>query len=248
MRDREACLVTLSRRVAAVMAAILLSLPLSAVVSAAEPPAGVLLDGTVTASVARGDGSGPLAGAEVRLTARLDDFPDQMLQELTATADASGIATFSGVARPDTGGPVVHLSLQASLTTSSVDANGCTVSESWLGQTVDVVAAATVAVAIDAFPASSVSCPPSPSPSPNAAARPSNRPAPSRAAAVAATARPGTTPPATDALGDEPTNGAMPAMVVALGALLLVIGAAATTRPHGAAHRRRWQAHPRRRD
>lgn len=224
-------------------AAVILALSGVATVLGAEPPPGVLLDGVVNVTAAKGAGEGPLAGAEVRLVARVNDFPDGVLQELVATTDAGGLATFTGVARPDEGGPPVHLSLQTSTSTTTTDAKGCTVSDSWFGQSVDVAAAAVVAVTIEAFPSSSISCPPSPRPSAT----------PGAVLGTVGTPRPGRTPPPTDAeMGGTSAPSASVGLVV-LGVLLLVLGGVAAQPRRSWArqtHRRRPHlphGHPRRR-
>jgi hypothetical protein len=205
--------------VAALAAATVIALGSLVPVLGAEPPPGVVLDGVVTVTAARAPaaGGGGLGGAEVRLVARLNDFPEGILQELSATADAAGIATFTGVARPAEGGPAVHLTAQASTTTTATDANGCTVSESWFGQSGDVLAAPTVALVVEAFPASSIACPP-PSPSPSGSVL-----------GAVGTPRPATTPPPTDT-APPPASPSTASVGLVVGGLLMLVLAAASAR------------------
>ena len=82
---------------------------------AAEPPADVVFDGTVTV-IFTDLHAGALPGADVTLVARRPDLgEDDGIQELAGTTDADGVAIFSGVARPDDGAPPVTLDARAHL-------------------------------------------------------------------------------------------------------------------------------------
>jgi len=82
---------------------------------AAEPPADVVFDGTV--SVFFTDlSAGVLPDADVTLVARRPDLgADEVIQELAGTTDADGIVVFSGAARPADGAPAVTLDARAHL-------------------------------------------------------------------------------------------------------------------------------------
>jgi hypothetical protein len=82
---------------------------------AAEPPADVVFDGTVTV-IFTDLNVGALPDADVTLIARRPDLgEDDVIQELAGTTDADGVAVFSGVARPDDGAPPVTLDARAHL-------------------------------------------------------------------------------------------------------------------------------------
>jgi hypothetical protein len=121
------------RRTSAPGALVLLALLLAAPVAAAEPE-GVLFDGAVSVTVVDGAGGAPVPNAEVTLRAYRTDFPeDPDLALLDATADASGVATFTGVPYPDAGGPAVYLAVAAYREVESLDEDGCVVFERWEG-------------------------------------------------------------------------------------------------------------------
>lgn len=82
---------------------------------AAEPPADVVFDGTVTV-VFTDLHAGALPDADVTLVASRPDLgQDAVIQELTGTTDADGVAVFNGVARPAGGAPPVTLDARAHL-------------------------------------------------------------------------------------------------------------------------------------
>ena len=142
---------------------VVLALVAAGPVAAAEPPAGVVLDATVTVTVVADQADGsvaqPLEGAAVVLRAVTNDFPDDPIQELTGTTDAAGVATFEGVARADAGGPEVFLSAEASIESSSTDGE-CIVTESWFGIVGDVPSSDGLDIPVTALPSSSIVCPP----------------------------------------------------------------------------------------
>ncbi len=130
--------------------------------AAGSPPAGVVLDAAVTVTVTRNAADGgaePLAGATVDLIVYVSDFPEAPIQELTAIADAAGVAAFAGVARGDGSGPVVHLAAQAQLERILPDGE-CLTSESWYGLVSDVESADGLDIPVLADAASSIVCPP----------------------------------------------------------------------------------------
>jgi hypothetical protein len=143
-------------RVALVVLAGLLSLltgiPGSAF--AADLPADVVTDGTVTVVVSDPQASGaPLEGVTVILTAQRPDLVDDpVIQELTGLTGADGHVVFDGVARPADGAPPVILDAQA-----AVEIPTDCGSQRWTGAGT-ALAAATVdlPVAIDAGDASCV--------------------------------------------------------------------------------------------
>jgi hypothetical protein len=94
---------------------------------AADPPADVVLDGSLTVRfVAEGDGS-PLAGADVIVEASRPAVDPVAFQTLSGTTDADGLAAFSGVARAADGADPVTLAVSATLTR----ANDCGGSETF---------------------------------------------------------------------------------------------------------------------
>ncbi len=130
--------------------------------SAAEPPAGVVLDATVsvTATAAAEDGgSSPLADATVTLIAYVTDFPEDPIQELTATTGLDGSAAFEGVARADGGAPPVHLAAQVLRETIEPDGD-CVQAISWFGMVSDVESVDGLDIQVETFPSSSIACPP----------------------------------------------------------------------------------------
>lgn len=144
--------------------AVALALAVAGPVAAAEP-AGVVLDGTLSVSVREPSTDGgatpgaAVPGARVQLVAYLTDFiEDPAIQVLEATTDASGSASFSGVARPDAGGPDVYLAFDAFREVRSEDEELCAETRSWSGNAIDVPSLPTEPVAIVANPASSKVC------------------------------------------------------------------------------------------
>ncbi len=165
---RVRVLICLARRSLATVTsvALVLALALSTPVAAAEPPAGVLLDGTATVVVREPSPDGgatqgtAIEGAAVTLVAYLDD-PAATIGEWSGTTDAGGTVVFESVARPDDGGPVVHLAADAYREVVTHD-NGCVTTRSWSGATAGVIAAATVEVPVEVLAASSIECTPPP--------------------------------------------------------------------------------------
>ena len=100
----------------------------ASVALAADPPADVVLDGTVTVTFADptvDDGTG-IAGASVTLEARRPDLgADVVIQTLDGTTDPAGQAVFDGVARPADGAPPVELAVTASVSRVTVTNEGC---------------------------------------------------------------------------------------------------------------------------
>jgi hypothetical protein len=98
---------------------------------AAEPPAGVAFDGVVTVVFhdPEYDNGNGIEGADVTLTVVDLAAPDVVIQEEQGTTDATGVASFTEIARPTD--PSVELELQATAVRdrSFVDAEGCTVVE-----------------------------------------------------------------------------------------------------------------------
>ena len=189
---------------------------LSALVGLGSPtlaaiPPDVALDATVVVVVSKpGDGSAagaPVAGATVAIRATRDG---EVIQELSGTTGSDGRAALSGVARASGGSPVT-ITITASREQQTVDASGCTTAASWSGQATVPVSATAVEVAIVATAASSIQCPP---------------PGNIGGSVLAATGRPRTTPPPTDAIGgsggDRPRSG----LVLAVAGALLLAGAA----------------------
>jgi hypothetical protein len=146
--------------------------------AAADPPADVVLDAVVTVHQADPD-EGPIAGATVTLTAyRTAAAP---IQTVTATTNASGDATLSGVARATDGAPAVLFDVRSDKTSSLVDANGCTETASWSSERASLTAGPTTDIVLEpAAKSISFDCP-----------EPSGQ-------VQAATGRPQITPPSTD--------------------------------------------------
>ena len=176
--------------------------------AAADPPADTVLDAIVTVHQADPD-EGPIAGATVTLTAYRD--PAAPMQIVTATTNASGDATLSGVARATDGAPAVVLDVRSDKTSSLVDPNGCTETASWSSEKTGVAAGPVTDIVLDpAAKSISLDCP-----------------AP-RGEVQAATGRPQITPPSTDvAPGAARVEGRTPFLPI----LLVLLGAAATTVP-----------------
>jgi hypothetical protein len=176
--------------------------------AAADPPADVVLDAVVTVHQVDPD-EGPIAGATVTLTAyRTAAAP---IQAVTATTNASGDATLSGVARATDGAPAVLLDVRSDKTSSRVDANGCTETASWSSETAGLTAGPTTDIVLEpAAKSISFDCP-----------EPSGQ-------VQAATGRPQITPPSTDlAPGAARVEGRTPFLPI----LLVLLGAAASTVP-----------------
>ena len=94
--------------IAALLAA-LLATTLALPVLAADPPADVVLDGTVTVTFIDPEDDGPIADAHITLVARRPDLgEDSIIQTLTGQTDADGKAVLTSVARPDDGAPPVE--------------------------------------------------------------------------------------------------------------------------------------------
>ncbi|HSL35028.1 MAG TPA: hypothetical protein VK871_15355 [Candidatus Limnocylindrales bacterium] len=195
---------------------------------AVVPPADVVLDSTVT--VRHVDAfDGPIAGATITVTSYRD--PAAPIQTLTATTDAGGRASLTGVARPADGAEPVLLDIRSDLATTSVDDAGCTATESWFAGMTTVPAAPEVEVLLDSTAKSlEVSCP-EPTDLP-AETDPSDDPGagPFDGGVLAATGRPQITPPATDSVvvadrpAGTPAAGGLLAALLA-GAVALVVPA-----------------------
>jgi hypothetical protein len=120
------------RRLFAAAAATALILASTVPALAVEAP-GIITDGSVEVTVTAPDGA-PLVGAEVELIVSASDIPeDPPVQELSGVTDAAGIATFTGVARADTDGPLLEVAAIAALTTEAEDDGGCVVTTSYTG-------------------------------------------------------------------------------------------------------------------
>jgi hypothetical protein len=191
--------------------------------AAADAPADTVLDAVVTVHQADPD-EGPIAGATVTLTAYRD--PGAPIQTVTATTNASGDATLSGVARATDGAPAVLLDVRSDKTSSLIDANGCTETASWSAEEAGLTAGPTTDIVLEpAAKSISLDCP-----EPNGQVQ-------------AATGRPQITPPSTDvAPGAARVEGRTPFLPI----LLVLLGAAAATVPlrglaaaPGHGHRRR---------
>jgi hypothetical protein len=207
----------------AVGGALLVSILGAGPAAAADPPADIVLDAVVTVHQVDPD-EGPIAGATVTLTAYRD--PAAPIQTVTATTNARGDATLSGVARATDGAPAVLLDVRSDKTSSLVDANGCTETASWSSEKAGVAAGPTTDVTLDAAAKSiSLDCP-----------APSGQ-------VQAATGRPQVTPPSTDvAPGAARAEGPTPFLPI----VLVLLSAAAATVPlrglaaaPGHRHRRR---------
>lgn len=132
---------------------------------AGADPTGIVLDGTLSVSFREPSPDGgatpgaPVGGARVQLAAYLTDFiEDPAIQVLEATTDAAGSASFTGVARPDAGGPDVYLAFDAFREVRSEDEELCAETRSWSGNVIDVPSLPAEPVAIVANPASSKAC------------------------------------------------------------------------------------------
>jgi hypothetical protein len=142
---------------------LLLAVGAPGVVLAGDPPAGVVLDATVTVNVTFEIPDtipvSPLEGATVTLIAARTDFPEETLQELTATTNDDGVAVFEGVARADGGQPAVHLTIAASHEFTS-QVGDCIETTSLYGQVSDVLSSDGLVVDVAMFPSSSLVCAP----------------------------------------------------------------------------------------
>jgi hypothetical protein len=145
---------------------------------------------------------------------------------VTATTNASGDATLSGVARATVDAPAVLLDIRSDKTSSLIDANGCTETASWSSEKAGLTAGPTTDIVLEpAAKSIALDCP-----EPNGQVQ-------------AATGRPQITPPSTDvAPGAAPVEGRTPFLPI----LLVLLGAAAATVPlrglaaaPGHGHRRR---------
>jgi hypothetical protein len=195
---------------------------------AVVPPADVVLDSTVT--VRHVDAfDGPIAGATITVTSYRD--PAAPIQTVTATTDAAGLASLTGVARPADGAAPVLLDIRSDLATTSVDDAGCTATESWYAGMTTVPAAPAVEVLLDSTAKSlEVSCPEPTDPPAETEPSDDPGPAPSDGGVLAATGRPQITPPATDSapVADRPAGaGAAGGLLAALlaGAVALIVPA-----------------------
>ncbi len=141
--------------IAALLAALLATI-LALPVLAADPPADVVLDGTVTVTFIDPQDDGPIADADITLVARRPDLgEDSIIQTLTGQTDADGTAVLTGVARPDDGAPPVDLTATA----YREEPNSCGGVEA-AGGTADAAGALEVAIEIVAgFTSSCVSAP-----------------------------------------------------------------------------------------
>jgi hypothetical protein len=191
--------------------------------AAADPPTDIVLDAVATVHQADPD-EGPMAGATITITVYRD--PSVPIQTVTATTNASGDATLSGIARPADGAIPVLLDVRSDRTLSFVDSNGCTETSSWSSEKTGLAAAPTMDIVLDpAAKSISIDCP-----EPTGAVQ-------------AETGRPQVTPPSTDAApGAAPPKGRAPLLPIIL---VLLCAAAATVPLRGLAaapghgHRRR---------
>ena len=101
----------------AVIAGLLALLAIGPVaVLAADLPADVVADATVTVVVSDPDASGaPLEGMTVTLSALRLELAEPVIQVSTGLTDAAGIVVFEGVARPIDGAPPVALDARADI-------------------------------------------------------------------------------------------------------------------------------------
>jgi len=143
------------RSLAAAPLALLLLAVAAVPALAADPPADVVFDGTVT--VVFVDVHVPLEGGSVTLISERQDLgEDGVLQELEGTIDASGSAVFSAVARPAEGAPPVTLRASAHLDETVVE-DGCLTAWSYDGSSeADGALEVTMVLEVDA--ASSLVC------------------------------------------------------------------------------------------
>lgn len=114
---------------AALLATLLVAVP--SLTFAAELPPDAVADATVTVTVSDPEATGaPLSDAGVSLTATRPDLgPGAVIQELTGTTDAAGVATFTGVARPADGAPPITLDVQV----QQAQPNDCGGEMTWSG-------------------------------------------------------------------------------------------------------------------
>jgi hypothetical protein len=216
------------RHVAVASIGLVAALVLGPGAALAVPPADVVLDSTVT--VRHVDTfDGPIAGATITVTSYRD--PAAPIQTVTATTDAAGRVSLTGVARPADGAEPVLLDIRSDLATTSVDEAGCTATESWFAGVTTVPAAPAVEVLLDSTAKSlEVSCPEPTDPPAETEPSDDPGPAPSDGGVLAATGRPQITPPATDSapVADRPAGaGAAGGLLAALlaGAVALVVPA-----------------------
>lgn len=152
------------RRLSTLLAAILIALVATTAVAAAEPPAGVVFDASVTVVVQSpaAEGGTALEGAEVTVVSYVSDFPEEQLQEpVTGTTGADGAVTLSGLARPDDGGPEVHLAVEVQHDSSRTDAQNCVIGEGRLGSVADIVSPPDGPIIVEApVRTGSIMCPP----------------------------------------------------------------------------------------
>jgi len=192
----------------AVGGALLVSILGAGPAAAADPPVDVVLDAVVTVHQVDPD-EGPIAGATVTLTAYRD--PAAPIQTVTATTNASGDATLTGVARARDGAPSVLLDVRSDKTSSLVDSSGCTQTASWSAEKAGLTAGPTIEVVLDpAAKSVSLDCP-----------QPTGQ-------VQSATGRPQVTPPSTDV---APRAARVEGRTPFLPILLVLLGAAAATVP-----------------
>jgi hypothetical protein len=120
------------------------------------PPAGVVLDGTLTVTFLQDGNDEPIAEAFVELTPRR---ADEELAGSGAWTDEQGVATFSELPRPDDGAEAIEWQLTASSVTNSYP-NNCVQSSSWSGSVKAPAVVAAPPVTIHGLPASSIACGP----------------------------------------------------------------------------------------
>jgi hypothetical protein len=192
--------------------------------AAADPTADIVLDAVVTVHQADPD-EGPIAGATITITVYRD--PTAPIQTVTATTNASGDATLSGVARPADGASPVLLDVRSDRTGSVVDAKGCTETSSWSSEKAGLATGPTMDIVLDpAAKSIAVDCP-----EPTGVVQ-------------AATGRPQITPPSTDAApGAARAGGRAPLLPI----LLVLLCAAAATVPLRGLAAAPGHGHPRRR-
>ena len=191
--------------------------------AAADPPPGVVLDGVVTVHQVD-PAEGPIAGATIIARAYRD--PATPIQIVTATTNASGDATLSGLARPADGAAAVLLDVRSDKTSSVVDAKGCTEKSSWSAEKDGLASLATVDMVLDTSARSiSIDCP-----EPNGAV-------------LGATGRPEITPPSTEAApAAARLDGRTPLLPVLLAILgLTAVVVAVPLRRLAPAPTRRWR-------
>lgn len=137
--------------------ALLLLVAVAPSVTAADAPAGVVFDGTVTATWIDID-TGPVDGAEVLLTASQKDVA---IHSAAVTTTGDGVAVFTGVPRAESGEPVTLDLVGLKEVRFSDDVTHCSGARTWHAEAHDVaIAAEPVAVTFTLIGgASSVECP-----------------------------------------------------------------------------------------